>query len=194
MAMTYSLNYGNEKSLSELFIYQMFNDTVSSPRSLHFFIERKNKIYPLIKPWQDLSSIHVIKKPIYPITTRDQLMLITAFFGFSKSKLGELLGVSRQCIYDWFNNADITIENSRKIKFLTDIAFEVASKPSQQIFHIYANDVISGYDKSLINYLLNGDTEKEKIVALARTIYEMSIERWKRIEAIPKAQYRKRDT
>ena len=196
MAMTNALKYRNEKSFSEDLVYQMARTTFSSPIPSFVIYNGTIISYQFLQSWQNLqnlSSVNVIKKPNKPITTREQLMLITAFFGFSKSKLGELLGVSRQCIYDWFNNAEAAINNAKKIKVLADIAYEIAPKPSQQIFHIYANEVISGYDKSLVDYLLDDDIEKEKIVALSKTIYEMSIERWKRIKAIPKAQFGQND-
>jgi len=193
MAMTNSLNHEAENFFSELLIYQMLNRTISSPRTFFAFQNEAVALYPLFNSLQNLSSAYVKKKTSKPITTMEQLMLISAFFGFSKSKLGELLGVTRQSIYNWFNNSEVDSEHSKKIKCLADIAFEVDPKPSQHIFHVYANEVIEGYEKSLFHYLRDDDINKDKVIALSRTIYEMSKERWKRIEAIPKAQYRLSD-
>jgi hypothetical protein len=120
-------------------------------------------------------------------------MLISAFFGFSKSKLGIIFNVSRQSIYNWFNNAEVAGEHYDKIKRLADVAFEIDPKPSQQIFHIYANDAMEGYKKSLFDYLCDNDFDHDTIVKLSKTVYEMSKERWKRIDAMPKAQYSQND-
>jgi len=182
MAMTNALNYGVEKRIPELFLYQMLKQTVSSPESIH----------NLLNVWhikEYLLSAQAKVKPRPPLTTREQLMLISAFFGFSKSKFGEIFGVSRQCIYNWFNDAEPVNEHYEKIKRLADIAFEVDPEPSQQIFHVYANDVMEGYNKSLIGYLLGDDFDKDTVVKLSKTIYEMSKERWKRINSIAKAKY-----
>ena len=188
MAMTYAQNYGNEKYLSELLRYHMMKHAVSSPG----FISK----YLFIQNWQNLQylpSVHVKEKPNLLITIREQLMLISAFFGFSKSKLGIIFNVSRQSIYNWFNNAEVAGEHYDKIKRLAAVAFEIDPKPSQQIFHIYANDVMEGYNKSLFDYLCDNDFDYDTVVKLSKTVYEMSRERWKRIDVMSKAQYSQND-
>jgi len=137
-------------------------------------------------------SITSKRKPPYPTNTQEQLTLITAFFGFSKTMLGEIFGVSRQCIYNWFNNNDINEKYCEKIKGLADIVFDIDPEPSQQIFHVYINDIIEGYDKSLFDYLCDDDFDKNIVLKLSRTLYELSKERWKRIDTIPKAKHRER--
>ena len=197
MAMTNAQNYGNERTLSELLYYQMINRAVSSPGFISYMYDQGVPSSLLIRNQQNsqiLPSVHVLIRPDRPVTTREQLMLISAFFGFSKSELGKLFGVARQSIYNWFNNSEVASEHSKKIKCLADIAFEVDPKPTQQIFHVYANEVIKGHYKSLFNYLLDDDIDKDTVIPLSRTIYEMSKERWKRIDAIPKAQSRNKDT
>ena len=180
--MTNTISYGLENRIPTLFLYQIVKQTVSSPISFY------QLVHNLFTPEQ-LSSVHVIKKSNNFITPREQLLLISAFFGFSKSKLGEIFGVSRQSIHSWFNNAEVASENYEKIKRLADIVIEVDPNPSQQIFHVYANDVIEGYNKSLFEYILDDDSERESVIKLAKTIYEMSRERWKRISAMPKAKF-----
>ena len=186
MAMTNALNYVVEKCISELFLYQMQKQTVSSPAFV-------NGLYHLNNLEEPIASVKLKEKEDYPITTRERLMLISTFFGFSKSKLGAIFDVSRQAVYDWFNNIEPVHEHYVKIKRLADVAFEVDPKPSQQIFHIYANEVREGYEKSLFDYLLDDDFNKDTVVKLSRTLYEMSKERWERIDAMPKAKYGQND-
>ena len=184
--MTNALNYVVEKRISELFLYQMLKQTVSSPTSIH-------GLHYLNDLKESLVSVRLKEEADYPITTRERLMLISAFFGFSKSKLGLIFDVSRQAIYDWFNDVEPVHEHYEKIKHLADVALEVDPKPSQQIFHVYANEVREGYEKSLFDYLLDDDFDKETVVKLSRTLYEMSKERWERIDAMPKAKYGQND-
>ena len=190
--MTYAQNFGNEKTLSELLFYQMMKQAVSTPGFINNFYNDTFPSYLLFRNQQNfqfLPAVHFINKQNNLITTREQILLISAFFGLSKTKLGEILGVSRQTIYNWYNNNDIAEENNDKIRRLADIANEVDPEPSQQIFHVYANDIIDGYEKSLINYLLDDDFDEYTVVNLSKTIYEMSKERWKRIDSMPKAKY-----
>jgi len=186
MAMTNALNYVVEKYISELFLYQMQKQTVSSPAFV-------NGLIYLHDLKEHLASVQPREKVAPPITTREQLMLISAFFGFSKSKLGLIFDVSRQAIYDWYNNVEPVQDHYEKIKRLADVAFEVDPKPSQQIFHVYANEVREGYERSLFDYLRDDDFDKDTVVRLSRTLYEMSKERWERIDAMPKAKYGQND-
>jgi len=119
----------------------------------------------------------------------NQLMLISAFFGFSKSRLGELFGVIRQSIYNWFDNIEPDNEHYEKIQRLADVVLEVDPAPSQPIFHVYVNSIMEGYSKSFFDYLLEDEFNKDTVVRLSKTIYEMSKERWERIDATPKAKY-----
>ena len=173
--------YPNRKIniIPEFFFYQIQQQTVSSPLC--------------IPNWSGnglLLSSFINKKQLdRPVTTQEQLMLISAFFGFSKSKLGEIFGVTRQSIYNWFNNTEPVNEHYTKIKHLSDVAFEIDPEPTQQLFHVYVKDVISGFDKSLFDYLLEENFDHHAVVKLAKTIYEMSKARWKRIDAIPDAKY-----
>jgi len=138
---------------------------------------------------KDLSEYRRDEPPKYPVAIPEQLKLITSFYGFSKSKLGEIFGVTRQSIYNWFNNEEPDFKHYKKIKCLTGIVFNIDPIPSQEIFHVYIYDVIEGYDKSLFNYLLDDVIEKEKIEKLSSILYEMSKERWRRIDAMPKPRY-----
>ena len=177
MGMTNASMYRFEGLFPEQFLYQNPKQTVSGP-GVVFIPQDFGRFLPT----------HIKKKqPPPPVTTREQLMLISAFFGFSKSKLGEIFGVSRQSIYNWFDNSEVAVEHYEKIKRLADIAFEVDPQPSQQIFHVYANTMMDGYDKSLFDYLRDNDFDKDKVIKLSKTVYEMSRERWKRIDAMPKA-------
>ena len=178
MAMTNALNYFFNQWFSELYIHYMLEQTISSPKIIH---------YPSYL--RQLESFTPKRKPHYPITTQEQLTLISALFSFSKSKLGDIFGVSRQCIYNWFNNDVPDEKHYEKIKRLTDIAFEIDPEPSQQIFHVYTKDIINGYHKSLFDYLLDDDFNYNTVLKLSKTLYEMSKERWKRIDAMPKAKY-----
>ena len=183
MAMTSVLIYGVEKS-PEPFLYQ---------KNLQDEIAPSYPIYLNLQEAQYLPSAYAKKKPERPITSREQLMLISTFFGFPKSKLGEIFGVTRQSIYNWFDGAEPDNEHYKKIKRLADVAFKVEPQPSQPIFHIYTNEVINGYDKSLFDYLLDDDFDKNVVTRLSRTLYKMSKERWKRIDAMPKAKYGQND-
>ena len=180
--MTNAINYRMERRIPEIFLYQIARQYVSSPIFIH------QLVHDLFTP-EHLASIHITKKPISVLTPREQLLLISTFFNFPKSKLGKIFDVTRQSIYDWFDNKNISSENYQKIKRLSDVVLEVDPEPSQQIFHIYANEVLEGYDKSLFEYLLDDDFDKNKIVELSKTIYEMSKERWRRIDKIPEAKY-----
>jgi len=183
MAMTNALNYFFNQWFSELYIHHMLEQTISSPQFIHYPSDPRQ-----------LESFTLNKKPLYPITTQEQLTLISAFFGFSKSKLGDIFGVSRQCIYNWLNDSDDPDDKHyEKIKRLTDIAFEIDPEPSQRIFHVYENDIIDGYDKSLLDYLRDDDFDKDTVLKLSRTLCEMSKERWKRIDAMPKAKHWQND-
>jgi len=193
MAMTYAQNYGSEKNLSELLLYQFMKQAVSSPGLISNFYGEIVPFRLLIRDQQNLQlfpTIYIIKKRNNLITVREQLLLISAFFGFSKTKLAEIFGVTRQSVHNWFDNADVSNEHCEKIKRLADVVREVVPEPSQQIFHAYINDLIDGYNKSLLEYILADDFDKDIVVKLSKTIYEMSIERWKRIDAIPKAKYK----
>ena len=183
MAMTSVLIYGVEKS-PEPFLYQKNLQDENVP---------SYPIYLNLYETQYLPFAYAKEKPNRLVTTREQLMLISAFFGFSKSKLGEIFGVSRQCIYDWLDGTEPVNDHYRKIKRLADVAFEVDPQPSQPIFHVYANEAREGYDKSLFDYLLDDDFDTDTVVKLSRTLYEMSKERWKRIDAMPKAKYGQND-
>jgi len=191
MAMTNALCNGTDELFNPFMSLLILKNTVSSPirlKDLHVKISRSNLPSP---PGQDIWYIisdPVIAKPKLP-NTKDQLMLISAFFGFPKSKLGEIFHVTRQSIYNWFDNAEISSENYQKIKRLADVVLEVDPEPSQQIFHIYADEVIEGYDKSLFEYLLDDNFDKYAVVELSKTIYALSKERWQRIDAMPKAKY-----
>ena len=182
--MTNALNYFFNQYLSELYIHYMLEQSISSPKIIHY-----------TSYLRQLESFTPKRKPLYPITTQEQLTLISVFFGFSKSRLRDIFGVSRQCIYNWFYNTDEPDNNHyEKIKRLADIAYEIDPEPSQQIFHVYENDIIDGYEKSLFDYLRDDDFDKDIVFKLSRTLYEMSKERWKRIDAIPKAKHRQNDT
>jgi len=189
MAMTNAQNYGVEKIIPEMFLYQMIKQTVSSPRLITTLYHEAAHLSLLIRNQQALKSLPIIKKPNNFITTREQLMLISAFFGFSKSRLGEIFGVTRQSIYNWFDNIEPDNEHYKKIHRLVDVVLEVDPAPSQPIFHVYANSIMEGYSKSLFDYLLDDDFNKDTVVRLSKTIYEMSKERWERIDATPKAKY-----
>ena len=191
--MTYALNFGSEKKLSELLLYQMMKQTVSSPGFISYFYDDTVPLHLLIRNRQNsqlFPTVFIIEKRNNLITVREQLMLISAFFGFSKTKLAEIFGVTRQSVHNWFDNAEVASEHYEKIKRLAEVVREVDPKPSQQIFHAYANDIIDGYEKSLFEYIVAEDFNKDIIIKLSKTIYEMSIERWKRIDVIPKAKYR----
>jgi hypothetical protein len=192
MAMTYAQNYGKEKFSSELLFLHMTKQAVSSPGIISYLYDKAVPSYLFIRNQSNLQfspTVHVGKKSSSLITTREQLMLISSFFGFSKSKLGEIFGVTRQSVHNWFNNSEIANEHYKKIKRLTDVVCKVDPEPSQQIFHIYINDVINGYDKSLFDYLLDDDFDNGTVIELSKTLYEMSKERWKRIDVMPKAKY-----
>jgi len=138
---------------------------------------------------KDLSKYRRDESSKHPVTVSEQLKLITALYGFSKSELGKIFGVTRQSIYNWYNNDEPDPKHLKKIKCLADMVFNVDPQPSQEIFHVYANETIEGYDKSLFNYLLDDVLEKEKIEKLSSILYEMSKERWRRIDAMPKPRY-----
>jgi len=188
MAMTNALNYGVEKFIPEIFFYQMIKQTVSSPGLITTLYNEAAHLSLLIRNQQALNFLPS-KKPNNFITTREQLMLISAFFGFSKSSLGEIFGVTRQSIYNWFDNIEPDNEHYKKIQRMADVVLEVDPAPSQPVFHVYLNDIIEGYSKSLFDYLLEDEFNKDTVVRLSKTIYEMSKERWERIDAIPKAKY-----
>jgi len=187
--MTNALTYGVEKVIPEILFYQMIKQTVSSPGLIAtLYNHEAAHLSSLIRNQQALNSLPS-KKPNNFITTREQLMLISAFFGFSKSRLGDILGVTRQSIYNWFDNSEPVNEHYQKIQRLADVVLEIDPAPSQPIFHVYVYDIMEGYSKSLFDYLLDNDFNKDTVVRLSRTIYEMSKERWERINAIPKAKY-----
>jgi len=173
MAMTSLYAYGSKNRTSELFFFQLLKQTASSTWTV-----------PNLQDIWYLQPHLCEEKPSPPLTTREQLMLISSFFGFSKSKLGEIFGVSRQSIYNWFDNANIDTQHYEKISRLAEVAYEVDPKPSQNIFHIYINNIIEGYEKSLFDYILENDFDKNTVVKLSKKIYEMSKERWKRIDVI----------
>jgi len=186
--MTNALNYGAEKIIPEIFLYQMIKQTVSSPEVITSLYHEAAHLSPLIRNQQALNSLPY-KKPNNFITTREQLMLISAFFGFSKSKLGQIFGVTRQSIYNWLDNNKSDDDHYEKIQRLADVVLEVDPAPSQPLFHVYVNKIMEGYNKCLFDYLLDDEFNKNTVIRLSRTIYEMSKERWERIDSTPKAKY-----
>jgi hypothetical protein len=133
-----------------------------------YVIDRAEK---LGKP---LEIVLVEEKPVRPITSQERLVLISAFFGFSRSNLSEIFGVTRQVLHNWFNGEETEQKHYEKIKLLADIAFEIAPNPSHRISQVYINKIIPGYDKSLLEYLLDDSFNKETVINLSRKIYEMS--------------------
>ena len=186
MAMMDAGNHGVLSQFPEAFFFQLIKQTFSGPILIN---QHVNNLYP----HEYLSSVRIMKKAETPLTTREQLMLITAFFGFSKLKLSEVFNVSRQSIHNWYNNSEVANEHYDKIKRLADIVFEIDPKPTQQIFHVYINDIIEGYSKSLFDYILDDNFKKETVLNLSKTLYEMSKKRWKRIDSTPKAKYNLKD-
>ena len=192
MAMTNALNSGTDELFNPFMSPLIVKNIVSSPiflPNLYVKISRSNISSSSGQFIWFIIPDRVIEKPKFPNTPRDQLKLISAFFNFPKAKLGDIFGVTRQSIYDWFDNKNISSENYQKIKRLADVVFEVDPEPSQQVFHIYANEVLEGYEKSLFEYLIDDDFDKNKIVELSKTIYGMSKDRWQRIDSTPKAKY-----
>jgi transcriptional regulator with XRE-family HTH domain len=165
MGMTNAQIYGSGRAFLEFMLYQMLNQTIPT------------------------TSLVFEQKKTIPILPRDQLLLISAFFGFSNTELSRVCGVSRPTVYAWIDGTEPKRENLNKIKYLAQIAFDIAPEPACPLFHHYSEGPIRGYEKSLVDYLIEDTQDREFILQLAAAIYRMSKERRERIEAIPKAKY-----
>jgi transcriptional regulator with XRE-family HTH domain len=174
MAMTNAQAYGSGKALPEFIFYQMLRQTISTTGLV---------LEPSPEP-----PVSEQKKTI-PILPRDQLLLIIGFFGFSNTEISRICGVSRPTVYAWIDGKEPKTENLNKIKNLAQIAFDIAPEPACPLFHHYSEEPIQGYEKSLVDYLIEDTQDRDFIVRLASTIYQMSKERRERIAAIPKAKY-----
>ncbi|GHV10284.1 hypothetical protein FACS189485_23310 [Spirochaetia bacterium] len=123
------------------------------------------------------------------MTAKEQLDLIYSFFGFSCTDLSKILHVSRPAIYAWIDATEPKIENAERIKYLAQLAFDIAPEPYCPMFYIFVNRPVEHNEKSLLEYLIDDNQSREFISALAKTVYQMSVERRKRIEDVPKAKH-----
>jgi hypothetical protein len=144
---------------------------------------------PAQRPQIQQSAAIIEKEKLFPVSAKEQLDLIYSFFGFSCTDLSKILHVSRPTIYAWIDETEPKIENAEKLRYLAQIAFDIAPEPFCPMFYIFVNRPVEHNEKSLLEYLTDDTQPREFIVALASTIYQMSVDRRKRIEDIPKAKH-----
>ncbi len=120
----------------------------------------------------------------------EQIQLILKFYGFSKTQLAAVLGISRPALYAWMDgSSEPSPENYNKLMAISEIAYEIDASPTVPLFHAYVDKLFPGYEKSLIAFLSEGPDNSQTIKNLVRNIYQLTLDRRKRLEATPKATY-----
>lgn len=126
----------------------------------------------------------------FSMTSIEQVQLVLKYFGFTKTELATIIGISRPALYAWIDGtSEPSGENHNKLMKLAQMAHEVDACPGKPLFHGYIDRPLPGYNKSLLDYL-SGNLDNVKTVnSLVRKIYQLTQERRDRLNAIPKARY-----
>jgi len=128
--------------------------------------------------------IHITMSPT------EQVRLILSFYGFSKTELAQIIGISRPALYAWIDGtSEPERENHDKLSALAQLAHDMRADPSFTLFHGYINRPIPGYDKSLLEYLSGTLDDMDFLSALVKNISRMTVERKERLDTMPKARY-----
>lgn len=130
------------------------------------------------------------ERACFSMTSIEQVRLILSFYGFSKTELARIIGISRPALYAWLDGtSEPAGENHDKLLQLAQFAHDSNPNPAISLFHGYIDRAIPGYEKSLLEYLSGPLDDKVFISALVQKIYRMTGERRDRLATIPKAKY-----
>lgn len=131
------------------------------------------------------------KEPYYfPMTPIEQVHLVLKFFGFTKTELAMIIGISRPALYAWIDGtSEPSGENHEKLMKLAQMAHDINACPGNSLFHGYIDRPLPGYEKSLLDYLSGNPDKTKTVTSLVQKIYELTQKRRERLDAIPKATY-----
>lgn len=129
--------------------------------------------------------------PVYiTMSPTEQVRLILSFYGFTKTELAQIIGISRPALYAWIDGtSEPDKENHDKLSALAQLAHDMQADPSVTLFHGYINRTIPGYDRSLLEYLSGTLDDMALLRVLVRKISHMTVERRERLDAMPKPRY-----
>lgn len=160
-----------------------FFDSVTGP--LQYVWRNKPETY------STTAYIIIPKQPEYfSLTSIEQVRFVLSFYGFTKTELASIIGISRPALYAWMDGtSEPTGENYDKLAQLSQLAHEIDPKPVNPLFHGFINRVIPGYSKSLLEYLLSKSENINSLQGLVREIYRLTEERLERLNTLPKARF-----
>lgn len=129
--------------------------------------------------------------PVYiTMSPTEQVRLILSFYGFTKTELAQIIGISRPALYAWIDGtSEPDNENHDKLSALAQLAHDMRADPSFTLFHGFVNRPIPGYGKSLLEYLSGTLEDMVFLSTLVRKLSHMTVERRERLGAMPKAHY-----
>lgn len=133
----------------------------------------------------------VRKEPVYiSLASCEQVRLILSFYGFTKTELAKIIGISRPALYAWLDGtSEPTGANYEKLSTLAQLAHDIDVEPSVSLFHAYVKRPIPGYEKSLLEYLSGKLENMVFLSTLIRKLFQMTVERQGRLDSIPNARY-----
>ncbi len=135
--------------------------------------------------------IIVRNEPVYfTLSPPEQVRLILAFYGFTKTQLAQIIGISRPALYAWLDGtSEPESANHDKLAALAQLAHDVGAEQSITLFHGYVTRPIPGYEKSLIDYMTGALADGDFLARLIKKIVAMTVERRDRLQAIPKPMF-----
>lgn len=135
--------------------------------------------------------IIVRHEPAYfTLSPSEQVRLILAFYGFTKTQLAQIIGISRPALYAWLDGtSEPESANHDKLSCMAQLAHDVDAEPAFPLFHGYITRPIPGYDKSLIDYMTGTLTDRVLLSRLIKKIADMTVERRDRLQAMPKPMF-----
>jgi len=130
-------------------------------------------------------------EPVYfSMPPAEQVRLILSFYGFTKSELARLIGISRPALYAWIDGtSEPDTGNLDKLSALAQLARDTCPDRSFTLFHGYVDRPIPGYDKSLLEYFSGMIDDRAFLIVLVKKIALMTVERRERLDVMPKARF-----
>ena len=117
-------------------------------------------------------------------SSSEDTRLILDFYGFSKSELAKIMGVSRPALYAWLDaSSEPSRENAGRLGILAGMARELDPKATRPLFHGYIDRPIPGYSRSLLDMLMEAPSDLAPVRKLIAGILGMTRDRERRISA-----------
>jgi transcriptional regulator with XRE-family HTH domain len=138
------------------------------------------------------SSARIVLKPYVNeepeqapvLLASEQVKFVLAFYGFSKSDLARIIGITRPALYAWLDGkSEPGVENIKMLLPLVRIASGIDSRPLRPLFHGYVERILDGNTRSLLDMLTGEALDWQAIARLTHQIFGLSRERDMRIEA-----------